>query len=334
MYTLLLRANADAGDARPDAVAVWLKYFDLRLYEHKFPLEKMAALLKYKTSSDVAKIVDMWTRHYGVDFNRPIDGKLLLDVLFSDDMYHTTTSSYTYEAIRAVVRGGARPYLANGKCILIEIIRQKNHPLRGRNSLREASRDMEVLLQHGALVNNVTTAGGVCELQSSILEYLLQSNANGYRKYWLIARIRLLTRVIQHGAFVNSSNAARAIREYVFADFVSGNIPRARLEFILKWFRFAGLSVAKFNLHAAEPITRSSDLWSHDQAVGYDVKAAYVAIEPEPESLQFRCRDVIRHLLMVTQQGRSILSAVDSLPLPSLLQSYLKLGDIPWPYKE
>ena len=323
MYTLLPRAEADAANVKAEQVSVWLKYFDLKLRERKLSLLEIAKVLENKNSCEAAKIVDVLTQHYGVDFNRQVEGEFLLDVAFSD-MY----CKVNYKAIIAVVNGGAVPNLVNGDCILVEIIREKNNPLRGRNSLREASRDMEVLLQHGALVNKVTMIAGVSVLRSPIVEYLLQSNSDEYRKYWLITRMRLLTRVIQHGAFVNSLLVAKAIREYVFADFVSGNIPRARLEFILKWFRFAGLSVAKFNLHAAEPITRSSDLWSHDQAVGYDVKAAYVAIEPEPESLQFRCRDVIRHLLMVTQQGRSILSAVDSLPLPSLLQSYLKLADI------
>ena len=51
------------------------------------------------------------------------------------------------------------------------------------------------------------------------------------------------------------------------------------------------------------------------------------SLEPPPESLQFRCRRVIRLRMSIAADGKSILDDIDDLPLPAILCDYLKFKD-------
>ena len=314
-------------------VLIYKKYFPVDLSSSELSAHHVAHVLEqeWRNSHSVAKVqelIDFVVTEYGFELDLcdasydDGDGWSLLDYLCSGDRL-----DFEPAVVAAVVSSGAAPVLHRGRRDVVEqVIRKYAKGERHKSpDWRQAAEYIDVLLHGGAHVNRVTYCDDGWRLFSESLHYFFHVSKKKSLDVLCCNNeyLRLLLPLIQHGAYVDCEAAAECLWKSTddFFDWEdSPDLSDLQIE-LAKNLRNAGLAVSTFDNCLSKALRSSLSAKQRPLAM----QQLFHAVEPPPERLQFLCRLVIRRQLMIAQEGRSILAAIDELPLPPVISSYIQL---------
>ena len=172
------------------------------------------------------------------------------------------------------------------------------------------------LLKHGAKLNEVQRTESGVKLESNCLTKLLATPACVH--FWDSNYLETAILLLIHGACVAPARVITTLTNRMLDQEVRlhPNPEGHSYQRFLRYFRCSGF------IRYKDPVYTNTQ---HQRQFGLSTQT--LSLKPLQESLEFKCRRVIRQQMSIAADGKSILDGIDDLQLSVNLRGYLKFED-------